>query len=156
MMVIEWHIIAMFAPAFGTGWLIARMGSLPVMFCGVLLKVSAVAIAVSSNTIAAFWCSMVLIGVGWCFLFVGGTTLLTEAYTPPEKAKTQGINDMLIYATMASSSLTSGAILYRHGWITLNYAALPLLGVTACAILWLAAIRRSARNAATSPPALSP
>ena len=159
MMVIEWHIIAMFAPAFGTGWLIARMGSLPVMFCGVLLKLSAVAIAVSGNTIPAFWASMVLIGVGWCFLFVGGTTLLTEAYTPPEKAKTQGINDMLIYATMASSSLTSGAVLYRYGWITLNYTALPLLGVTACAILWLAAIRRGARRNSsnpTSPPALSP
>jgi MFS family permease len=156
MMVIEWHIIAMFAPAFGTGWLIARMGSLPVMLCGVLLKVSAITVAVSSNTVAAFWSSMVLVGVGWCFLFVGGTTLLTEAYTPPEKAKTQGINDMLIYVTMASTSLTSGAILYHYGWIALNYTAAPLLGVTACAILWLGAIRRSARRTTSSPPALFP
>jgi len=145
MLVIEWHIIAMFAPAFGTGWLIARIGSLPVMFCGVLLKLAAIAIAVSGTTVTAFWSSMVLIGVGWCFLFVGGTTLLTEACTPAEKAKTQGINDMLIYVTMASTSLTSGAILYGYGWNTLNFTAMPLLCVTAIAILWLATIRRGGR-----------
>ena len=145
MLVIEWHIIAMFAPAFGTGWLITRIGTLPVMFCGVLLKLGAIGIAISSTTVTAFWSSMVLVGVGWCFLFVGGTTLLTEACTPPEKAKTQGINDMLIYVTMASTSLTSGAILYGYGWNTLNVTALPLLCITAIAILWLATIRRSAR-----------
>ena len=142
MLVIEWHIIAMFAPAFGTGWLISRFGCLPVMFCGVLLNLVAIAIAVSSNAVPAFWASMVLVGVGWCFLFVGGTTLLTEACKPAEKAKTQGINDMLIYVTMASTSLTSGAILYRFGWNTLNFTALPLLCITAIAILWLGAIRR--------------
>jgi predicted MFS family arabinose efflux permease len=145
MLVIEWHIIAMFAPAFGTGWLIVRLGTLPVMFLGVLLKLAAIAIAVSSSSVPAFWSSMVLIGIGWCFLFVGGTTLLTEACAPAEKAKTQGINDMLIYVTMASTSLTSGAILYGFGWNTLNYTALPLLGITATAILWLATIRRGAR-----------
>jgi MFS family permease len=145
MLVIEWHIIAMFAPAFGTGWLIARIGTLPVMFCGVLLKLAAIAIAVSSSTVTAFWSSMVLIGVGWCFLFVGGTTLLTEACTPAEKAKTQGVNDMLIYVTMASTSLTSGAILYGYGWHMLNFTALPLLCITAIAILWLTTIRRGRR-----------
>ncbi|HVY06252.1 MAG TPA: MFS transporter [Burkholderiales bacterium] len=145
MLVIEWHIIAMFAPAFGTGWLIVRIGTLPVMFCGVLLKMAAIAIAVSSTTILAFWSSMVLVGVGWCFLFVGGTTLLTEACTPAEKAKTQGMNDLLIYFTMGTTSLTSGAILYGFGWNTLNYTALPLLCLTAIAILWLATIRRSGR-----------
>jgi len=95
--------------------------------------------------VPAFWSSMVLIGVGWCFLFVGGTTLLTEACTPSEKAKTQGINDMLIYVTMASTSLTSGAILYGYGWNTLNFTAVPLLCITAIAILWLATIRRGGR-----------
>ena len=147
MLVIEWHIIAMFAPAFGTGWLIARVGALPVMFAGLVLNVTAIAIAVSSTTVMAFWSSMVLVGVGWCFLFVGGTTLLTEAYAPAEKAKTQGMNDLLIYLTMGSTSLTSGAILYGYGWNTLNLTALPLLAVTAIAILWLATIRRGGRLA---------
>jgi predicted MFS family arabinose efflux permease len=145
MLVIEWHIIAMFAPAFGTGWLIARLGSLPVMFCGVILKLVAIVIALSSTTVPAFWSSMVLVGVGWCFLFVGGTTLLTEACRPAEKAKTQGVNDLLIYLTMGSTSLTSGAILYGYGWNTLNLTALPLLCITAIAILWLATIRRTGR-----------
>lgn len=149
-LVIEWHIIAMFAPAFGTGWLISRIGVLPVMFLGVLLMLGAIAAAVSSLSVAAFWVSMVLVGVAWCFLFVGGTTLLTEAYTPAEKAKTQGINDLLIYLTMATTSLSSGAVLYRYGWSTLNLAALPLLAVTACAILWLALARRNRYRAAAA------
>lgn len=143
MLVIEWHIIAMFAPAFGTGWLIVRLGVLPVMFIGVLLKLAAIMMAVASASVAAFWLAMVLIGVAWCFLFVGGTTLLTECCTPAEKAKTQGVNDLLIYIAMASSSLTSGAILYRYGWNMLNYSALPVLAVTGIAILWLAAVRRT-------------
>ena len=150
MMVIEWHIIAMFAPAFGTGLLISRIGTLPVMFCGVLLNLTAICIAISSTAVTAFWLSMVLVGVGWCFLFVGGTTLLTEAYAPAEKAKTQGINDLLIYLTMGATSLTSGAILYGFGWNTLNLTALPLLAVTAVAILWLATIRRGGRPVTAS------
>lgn len=145
MLVIEWHIIAMFAPAFGTGWLIVRLGTLPVMFAGLVLNLAAIFTAISSTTVTAFWSSMVLVGVGWCFLFVGGTTLLTEAYAPAEKAKTQGVNDLLIYLTMASTSLSSGAILYGFGWNTLNLTALPLLGLTAVAILWLATMRRRQR-----------
>jgi len=150
-LVIEWHIIAMFAPAFVTGWLIARLGVLPVMFLGVMLMLSAVAVAVSSISVPAFWTSMVMVGVAWCFLFVGGTTLLTECYKPAEKAKTQGINDLLIYFTMGTTSLSSGAILYKFGWSTLNYCALPLLTVTAVAILWLAIRRRPHLTPALSP-----
>src|SRR5258706_12414584 len=153
MMVIEWHIIAMFAPAFGTGWLIARVGSLPVMFTGILLNLAAIAIAISSAMVAAFWSSMVLVGVGWGFLFLGGTTLLAQAYSPAGNAKTQGMNDLLIYLTMGTTSLTSGAILYGFGWNTLNLTALPLLAVTAMAILCLATIRRGGRSAAASAAA---
>ncbi len=143
-LVIEWHIVAMFAPAFVTGWLISRFGALPIMFAGVLLKLAAIWVAVSGIAVLNFWLSMVLIGVGWCFLFVGGTTLLTEVYSPAEKAKTQGLNDLLIYLTMSTSSLMSGAILYRFGWNLLNYSALPLLAITGLAVLWLAQTRRSA------------
>jgi MFS family permease len=150
-LVIEWHIVAMFAPAFFTGWLISRFGALPTMFAGVLLKLAAIWIAVSGTAVANFWLSMVLIGVGWCFLFVGGTTLLTEAYSPAEKAKTQGTNDLLIYLTMSTSSLMSGAILYRFGWNPLNYSALPLLAITGLSILWLAQLRRvGASNASAA------
>ena len=151
-LVIEWHIIAMFAPAFVTGWLIARFGVLQVMFAGVALMFAAVAVAVSSISVSAFWTAMVLVGVAWCFLFVGGTTLLTQCYHPAEKAKTQGIHDLLIYVTMGTTSVSSGAILYKHGWNALNYSALPLLAVTTLAILWLAVLRRPSHLS----PALSP
>jgi MFS family permease len=142
-LVIEWHIVAMFAPAFATGWIISRVGVLPVMFAGVLLNLGAIWTAITGIDVLHFWLSMVGIGVGWSFLFIGGTALLTEAYTPSEKAKTQGMNDLLIYVTMASSSLTSGAILYRFGWNWLNMAALPLLAITGTAILWLVYLRRA-------------
>ncbi len=142
LLVIEWHIVAMFAPAFVTGWLIARLGVLPVMFAGVALNLCAVLVGVSGLAVTHFWWSMVLIGVGWCFLFIGGTALLTESYAPAEKAKTQGVNDLMIYLTMATSSLSSGAILHRFGWNALNYSALPLLALTALAILWFAWLRR--------------
>lgn len=147
--VVEWHIIAMFAPAFLTGWLVSRIGVLPVMFLGVVLNFFALLVGLSGISVTHFWGSMVLIGVGWCFLFIGGTALLTESYMPAEKAKTQGTNDLLIYLTMATSSLSSGAILHRFGWNTLNYAALPLLAITAAAILWLAWHRR--RPVAVAP-----
>lgn len=149
-LVIEWHIVAMFAPAFVTGWLISRFGVLPIMFAGVLLKLAAIWVAAAGIAVANFWLSMVLIGVGWCFLFVGATTLLTEAYSPAEKAKTQGVNDLLIYLTMSTSSLLSGAILYRYGWNPLNYSALPLLTITGLCILWLAQLRRIAAPRAAS------
>ena len=142
-LVIEWHIVAMFAPAFATGWIISRVGVLPVMFSGVLLNLGAIWIAITGIDVLHFWLSMVGIGVGWSFLFVGGTALLTESYTPSEKAKTQGTNDLLIYLTMSTSSLTSGAILYRFGWNWLNMAALPLLAITGMAILWLVYLRRA-------------
>jgi MFS family permease len=153
-LVIEWHIVAMFAPAFFTGWLIARIGVLPVMLLGVLLNLAALAIGVSGIAGFHFWWSMVLIGVGWCFLFVAGTTLLTESYRPAEKAKTQGSNDLLIYLTMATSSLSSGAVLHHFGWNALNYSALPLLAVTAAAILWLAWLRRRGALRATAATAV--
>lgn len=143
-LVIEGHLVAMFAPAFFTGWLIARVGTLPVMFTGVVCKIAAVAAAVTGLTVFNFWIAMVLIGVGWCFLFIGGTTLLTEAYRPAEKAKSQGTNDLLVFLTMASSSFASGAILHRFGWTPLNLSALPLLAITGVSIAWLAALRRVA------------
>ncbi|MGH8677521.1 MAG: MFS transporter, partial [Burkholderiales bacterium] len=147
-LVIEGHLVAMFAPAFFTGWLIARIGTLPVMFTGVLCNIVAVAAAVTGLTVFNFWIAMVLIGVGWCFLFIGGTTLLTEAYRPAEKAKSQGTNDLLVFLAMASSSLASGAILHRFGWTPLNLSALPLLAITGVSIAWLAALRRVAAGRA--------
>jgi len=87
--------------------LIKRIGVLPVLFCGALLNMVAIGIALSGITVAQFWWSLVVLGVGWNFLYIGGTTLLTETYRPEERAKAQGTNDQAIFIMMAISSFTS-------------------------------------------------
>jgi MFS family permease len=136
-LVIEWHVIGMFAPSFVTGSLIRRFGVLQVMLVGCALMFGCVAIALAGIDLMHFWLALVLLGVGWNFLYVGGTTLLTEVYTPAERAKTQGMNDFLIFASMGVSSLSSGVLVTQHGWSVLNYASLPFLIVASLAILLL-------------------
>jgi MFS family permease len=146
--VISSHVIAMFAPSFVTGGLIRRLGVLPVMFVGALLNVAAISTAVSGLSVTHFWLSLVLLGVGWNFLYVGGTTLLTETYRPEERAKAQGANEFAIFVMMVVSSLSSGVIVTGAGWELLNLAALIPLAVVALAIPWLAIDQRSKRAVA--------
>jgi len=145
--VISSHVIGMFAPSFVTGGLIRRLGLLPVMFAGALLNVAAIATAVSGISVAHFWWSLVLLGVGWNFLYVGGTTMLTETYRPEERAKAQGVNDFAIFVMMAISSFTSGVIVTNAGWERLNLAALLPLVAVIVSIAWLALQQRSRRMA---------
>jgi MFS family permease len=146
--VISAHVIAMFGPSFFTGSLIQRFGVLNVMMAGVATMFACVAIALSGQLVTHFWWSLVLLGVGWNFMYVGGTTLLTEAYHPAEKAKTQGANEILIFCTTATSSFTSGVVVSAAGWNTLNYVALPFLAIAGAAALWLAHRRRAVAGAA--------
>jgi len=143
-LVIQWHVIGMFAPSFFTGTLIRRFGVLRVMLAGVALEALCVGIALSGVLVANFWWALTLLGVGWNFLYVGGTTLLTDCYRVSEKAKAQGTHDFLVFLTTATSSFSSGLLMNRSGWEILNYAALPMLGVIGAAIAWLALQRRSA------------
>ncbi len=136
--VISAHVIAMFGPSFFTGSLIHRFGVLKVMLAGVAAMLGSVAIGLSGQLVTHFWWSLVLLGVGWNFMYVGGTTLLTEAYRPAEKAKTQGANEILVFCTTATSSFASGVLVNAAGWNVLNYAALPFLAIAAAAALWLA------------------
>ena len=146
--VISAHVIAMFGPSFFTGSLIHRFGVLNVMLAGVAAMFGCVAIALSGQLVVHFWWSLVLLGVGWNFMYVGGTTLLTEAYRPAEKAKTQGANEILVFCTTATSSFASGVLVNASGWNTLNYVALPFLAIAGSAALWLALRRRAAAAAA--------
>jgi MFS family permease len=134
--VIQWHVIAMFAPSFFTGTLIKRFGVRAILFTGVVLSLACVAIALAGVEVMHFWLAMVLIGVGWNFMYLGGTTLLTETHAPSEKAKVQGVNDMAIFITMAISSASSGWLFSVRGWEVMNYSALPFLVVTGAAILF--------------------
>jgi MFS family permease len=142
-MVIEWHVVAMFAPGFLTGSLIRRFGTLRVILAGVAFTAIATFVALDGNSVAHFVVALVFVGIGWNFMYTGGTTLLTETYTPSEKARTQGLNDFLVFATMGLSSFASGALVTTTGWETMNRAALPVLGVIAVATLWLGWLRRS-------------
>jgi predicted MFS family arabinose efflux permease len=135
--VLQWHVIGMFAPSFVTGSLIKRFGVLQILLAGTALMLGCVAIAVQGESLSHFFWALLALGVGWNFLYVGGTTLLTETYTPPEKAKTQGLNDLLVYVAMVASSLTSGVVVTGAGWTVLNQIALPLLVLTALGTLFL-------------------
>jgi MFS family permease len=101
-----------------------------------------VGVALAGVDVMHFLMALFTLGVGWNFLFVGATTLLTETYRPEEKNKVQGANDFLIFVTMAISSFTSGALVATKGWELLNYGSLPFLLLVAAAIFWLAARRR--------------
>ena len=146
--VVSWHVVGMFAPSFITGGLIRRMGVLPVMLAGVLLNFAAIGIALSGISVAQFWWSMVVLGVGWNFLYIGGTTLLTETYRPEERAKAQGANDQAIFIMMVVSSLTSGATVTTAGWERVNFMAVPMVAVVAVALLWFMLHQRALRKAA--------
>jgi MFS family permease len=146
--VIEWHLVGMFAPSFYTGSLIHRFGVARVILAGVALELVCVAIALSGVAVANFWVALTLLGVGWNFMYVGATTLLTETHTPAERAKVQGVNDMAIFATMVASSLSSGALFNYQGWQIMNYLAIPFLLVAGLVAGALIVTRRRAAAAA--------
>jgi MFS family permease len=135
--IIEWHVVGMYGPGFFTGSLIKRFGVLKVIVAGALLMSLCVAVAVSGFAIWQFWVALVLLGIGWNFMYIGGTTLLTETYTPAEKAKTQGLNDAIVFTVMVVSSFSSGALVSAAGWVRMNLGALPFLAIVGAATLWL-------------------
>lgn len=136
--VVSSHVIAMFAPSLFAGALIKRFGVLNIILVGAALNVACVVVALGGVDVPHFWLSLVLLGIGWNFMYIGGTTLLTETYRPEEKAKAQGANDLCIFAMMVVSSLTSGLLVSRAGWDKVNLLALPLLAIVAIAAIALA------------------
>jgi MFS family permease len=135
-------VVAMFAPSFFTGGLIRRFGVIPVMLAGAALNFAAIAFALGGIAVSSFWWALVMLGVGWNFLYIGATTMLTETYRPEELARAQGANEFAIFAMMTLSSLSSGMIVTNAGWEKLNYAALPLIVVVAVALVTLGVRQR--------------
>ena len=135
--VIQWHVLGMFVPSFFTGHLIRRFGVLNIMLIGGVLLVACVAVNLVDRGLWHFWTALVLLGIGWNFLFIGGTTLLTETYLPAEKAKTQALNDFIVFATVTLTAFSSGAVHYRFGWQAINIGVIPLIVVTMTATAWL-------------------
>ncbi len=132
--VIQWHVFAMFAPSFVTGTLIKRFGVLSVMMWGALCYIGTVVINLNGVTVTHFWSALFLLGIGWNFLFIGGTTLLTEAYRQEEKAKAQAFNDFLVFTTVSLSSLSAGALQYHYGWEAVNWGVTPLIVIVVVAV----------------------
>lgn len=142
--VISAHVIGMFAPSFFTGSLIKRFGVLWIMAVGVALLAGCIAVGLSGQAVANFWWALVLLGVGWNFTYIGGSTLLTEAYRPSERAKVQGANEMVVFTVQALASFSSGVLVNARGWDTLNYVAVAMVALCAIAIAWLAPKRARA------------
>ncbi len=142
-LVISSHVVAMFAPSLFTGRLIRGFGLLPIMLVGAALNLACIGVALAGIAVANFWWSMVLLGVGWNFLYVGGTTLLADTYRPEERAKAQGANDQTIFIVMVISSFTSGMTVTTAGWARVNLMALPLVALMTAAIVWYALRERT-------------
>ncbi len=144
-LVLEWHVIGMFAPGFFTGHLIKRFGVLPIMGVGVVLNALCIAIALTGVDLHQFLAALFLLGVGWNFLFTGSTTLSLQTYTPEEKDRAQGALNFFVFATLAVSSLASGVLVTTQGWTLLNLGSIIPVVLVALALGWLALhLRRTA------------
>jgi len=142
-LVLEWHVIGMFAPGFFTGSLIKRFGTLQIMAVGVLLNFVCIAIALSGTDLTQFVLALFLLGVGWNFLFTGSTTLAISAYRPEEKDKAQGAINFFVFSTMAITSFSSGALVTTQGWELLNFGSLAPVALIGIALVWLVFKKRS-------------
>jgi predicted MFS family arabinose efflux permease len=142
---IQWHIVAMYGPSFFTGSLIARFGAPKVVAAGLLLEAVAAAVGLSGITATHFWVTLVILGVGWNFGFVGASALVLETHRPHERNKVQAFNDFLVFGLMAVGSFSSGQLLANYGWSAVNMVVFPpvLLGLAVLAVASLARRRAS-------------
>ncbi len=143
-LVLEWHVLGMFVPSFFTGSLIRRFGCLPVMAVGVVLNAVCIAVALSGVDLMQFLVALFALGVGWNFLFIGGTTLFTEAYRPEEKTTAQAAMDTVVFTTMTLTSFSSGALVTTQGWTLLNLGSILPVLLAGGVLGWLALLRRRA------------
>ncbi|XOV95219.1 MAG: MFS transporter [Bacteroidota bacterium] len=125
--VIQSHILAMFVPSLIAAWIIAKLGISRMMITGLLAYLACIAIAYSSHHLNNYWISLILLGVGWNFLFIGGTTLLPNSYQPSERFKVQAINEFTIFGFQAIASLSAGWILFSIGWEYLLMLTIPII-----------------------------
>jgi MFS family permease len=146
--VIQWHLVGMFLPGFFTGALIQRIGERATIAIGIAANAGSLAAGFAGTSVTHFWLSLLLVGVGWNLMFVGGSALVTRTYSPGERTKAQAANDFLIWATVAVTSLSSGQLLHRHGWTAILATTAPLLGLAAAALV---ALSIGARIGSPSP-----
>ena len=135
--VIQWHVLAMFAPSFFTGNIIQRFGVLNVILVGAILAIVCVVINLMGQTVWHFWTALVALGISWNFLFIGATALLTETYRAEEKSKAQGFNDFAVFTLVTIASLSAGMLQHKLGWEMVNYGAIPFIVIIIMSVFWL-------------------
>ena len=140
---IQWHLLAMFAPSFFTGRLMGRFGKERVAAVGMVLIAVSAAVALSGMAVANFWLSLMIMGVGWNFSFIGATAMVTDCHTAEERGKAQGANDFFVFGATAIVSFLAGAVLNTSGWQAINWLLFPPVALILAPLLWQAA-RRSA------------
>ena len=134
--VIQWHVVGMYAPSFFTGALIKRFGTYRIMEFGAIILGVCILLNISGTALINFWIGSILLGISWNFLFIGGTALVTETYKTSEKAKVQGINDFLVFGSVAFSSVLSGVLHNLIGWQNMNLTVVPLVCITLTILIW--------------------
>jgi predicted MFS family arabinose efflux permease len=154
-LVLEWHVIGMFAPGFITGRLIKRFGTTPILAAGVVLDLICIAIALAGVDVMHFLIAMFIVGVGWNFLFTAGTALSLKAYLPEEKDKAQGAINFWVFVVMMISAFSSGALVTTQGWTLLNYISLIPVTITGLAVIWYV-IKERAGKAGHVLPTIRP
>ena len=147
---IQWHIVAMYGPSFFTGALIARFGAQRIVAAGLLLEAGAATIGLSGITAMHFWATLIVLGVGWNFSFIGASALVLETHRPQERNKVQAFNDFLVFGMMAIGSFSSGQLLANYGWSAVNMVVFPpaALGLAVLSLASFARRRRARLNAA--------
>lgn len=148
--VIQWHVVAMFAPSFVTGNLINRFGISKILLTGAVLCLLCVLLNLTGQTIWHFWVALIFLGLGWNFLFIGGTTLLTECYAETEKSRTQAANDFIVFSTVSITALSSGALHHHYGWNFVNLCVIPFILLCGWSAVWLTKHRNKATSAKTT------
>jgi MFS family permease len=133
--IIQWHLVGMYAPSFFAARLIKRFGLPAILFSGMALGAACGIVAMASVSLVAFYIALFCLGVGWNFMFVGGTTLLAQSHRPAERARVQGFVEMIRYGVTAMMTLIAGPLLVRYGWAELNIAILPLILIAALTTL---------------------
>ena len=141
--IIQWHVVAMFLPSFFTGHIIARFGAIRVLWTGVLSYCVTIYLAVSATGFWGYWLALATLGLGWNFLFIGGTSLVARVAEPEERGRVQGLADLTTMTTVAVASLSAGAIHSQLGWQAVSLAALGPVLVVTLALIWLGVARRS-------------
>jgi cyanate permease len=143
---IQWHVIAMYGPSFFTGHLINRFGVERIVAAGLGALLLAAGVGIAGITVAHFWSDLILLGLGWNFAFIGATTMVTRCHRPHERNKVQAFNDFLVFGTMAVTSFSSGQLLARFGWSTVNEVVFPAVLIAGGLLAWLT-LRERAKTA---------